>query len=158
MPAVENSTVLDVTVGAVGAELDAVDGGVEGRGEEVALHGAAEVRRRVLVEAVGREREGGQRAALDLGAVVALAPGWPAGTGDCGSVALKRVGPVGPRRVRVAAVEARAGDADQGVLVGVARFDRRVRAGPPEGPSGVRRAAPPGVAAVVDRVQVARPR
>ncbi len=141
-------------LGAVRAELDAVDGVVVGCGEQVALHRAAEVRRRVLVEPVGREREAGQRAAFDLGAVVALdRVGGRHGRLRVGGV--EGVGPVGPRRVRVTAVEPWSGDADQGILVAVAGLDRGVRA-PTRGPVGLRRTAPARVAAVVDGVEVTR--
>ena len=109
------------------AELDAIDGIVVGRGQQVALHLLVEVVGRVLVEAVGREGEA-RSAPLDLGAVVTFDRAG-GGDGRLGVAGVERVGRVGPGRVGVAAVEPRARDADQRVGVGVAGLDQGVGAG-----------------------------
>ena len=90
------------------------------------LHGAPEVRRRIRRGHWSRRRSC-HCSSLCLGAVVAL-HGMGGGHRRLGIGRVEGVGPVGPGRVRVTAVEARLRYADQWVAVAVAGLERIVGA------------------------------
>src|SRR4029450_4846725 len=112
-----------------GVEPDPVDGVVERGGEEVPLHGTAEVGRRVLGPPIRRGREGGQRAVLGTRLAVVALDGVRAGNRRLGVGGVELVRRVPASRVGVAAVVAGPGDQVEAVAVGRPRLVDVVGAG-----------------------------